>query len=217
MRLLATVLGALAISVPAVAIGSVATGLLRPAAAQADADPASDVLLIQNVFFPYRPVVSPALQKTLSTETAAASRGHFPVKVALVASPIDLGAIPQLFGRPQRYADFLEQEISFGGPQPLLVVMPAGYGLDGMGPAARALEPGLHKPAGAGGLAQAAITALPRLAAAAGHPIPRAAAGPASTSSRSGGSSTIIIVVVALAAVAISSAVVAARNRPGRR
>ena len=62
---------------------------------------------------PTRPPVSPAIQKTLNAETAAASRAGFPIKVALIASPIDLGVIPDLFGKPQKYADFLDQEISF--------------------------------------------------------------------------------------------------------
>ena len=45
--------------------------------------------------------------------------------------PVDLGVIPELFGQPQNYAKFLDKEISFQGPQPLLVVMPAGYGVAG--------------------------------------------------------------------------------------
>src|SRR5271163_1216609 len=104
---------------------------LGPAAARADGDPASDVLLGQNVFYPYTPAVSPAIQKTLDAETTAASRAKFPIKVALIASPVDLGVIPDLFGKPQKYADFLDQEISFQTKQPLLVVMSAGYGVEG--------------------------------------------------------------------------------------
>ena len=70
-------------------------------------------------------------QPTLNAETAAAKRAGFPIKVALIASPVDLGVIPDLFGKPQQYADFLDQEISFQGKQPLLVVMAAGYGVAG--------------------------------------------------------------------------------------
>ena len=69
--------------------------------------------------------------------------------MALIASPTDLGAIPSLFAKPQRYANFLDVEISFfGGKQPLLVVMPNGYGVQGLGPAATAAAGGCrHRPA----------------------------------------------------------------------
>jgi len=113
-------------------------GWLLPAGAIADGDPASDVLLGENVFYPYRPVVSGSLQRTLNTEAAAAAKAHFPIKVALIASPVDLGVIPDLFGKPQKYADFLDQEISFQVKQPLLVVMASGYGVQGLSPSATA-------------------------------------------------------------------------------
>jgi hypothetical protein len=40
--------------------------MLAPAAARADGDPASDVLLGENVFYPYSPPVSTSLQQTLN-------------------------------------------------------------------------------------------------------------------------------------------------------
>ena len=91
--------------------------MLVPAVALADGDPASDVLLGESVFYPYSPPVATGLQKTLNAETAAGTRAHFPIKVALIDTPVDLGAIPTLFGKPQQYADFLHQEISFLGAQ----------------------------------------------------------------------------------------------------
>ena len=94
--------------------------------------------------------VAPALQTRLNAETAAASRAHFPIKVALIAAPADLGAIPSLFGKPQHYADFLDQEISFVDiKRLLLVVMPNGYGVQHLGGAAQAAAASLEKPAGA--------------------------------------------------------------------
>ena len=148
--------------------------MLVPAAALADGDPASDVLLGESVFYPYSPPVAIGLQKTLNAETAAASRAHFPIKVALIDTPVDLGAIPTLFGKPQQYADFLNQEISFfGTKQLLLVVMPNGYGVQGLDRSATDAAGTLKRPAGSASndLAQAAIAAVPKLAAAAGHPI----------------------------------------------
>ena len=119
-----------------------------PASATADGDPASDVLLGENVFYPYSPPVSTSLQGTLNAETAAAARAHFPIKVALIASPTDLGVVPDLFDQPQKYADFLDQEISFQTKQPLLVVMPSGYGIQGLTRPATAAAASLTKPTG---------------------------------------------------------------------
>ena len=72
---------------------------LAPAPALADADPASDVLLGTSVFYPYSPPVSGSLQKQLNAEAAAAARAHFPIKIAVIASPVDLGALPTMFAK----------------------------------------------------------------------------------------------------------------------
>ena len=107
------------------------------------------MLIGENVFYPYSPTVSPALQSTLNAETAAASREHFPIKVALIPSPVDLGTVTSLYGQPQNYADFLDVEISYLDIRQLvLVVMPNGYGVSGLDlPATRAARK-LTKPAG---------------------------------------------------------------------
>ncbi len=191
---------------------------MLPSGAFGDADPASDMLLIQNVFYPYMPQVSQPLQRTLNAETAAAAKAKFPIKVALIASKIDLGAIPVLFGKPKEYANFLDREISFNGPQPLLVVMPQGAAVQGMNAAATAVGNALPKPASAvsNDLARLAIAAVPKLAAAAGHPIKAVAAEPSSSaggSSGGGSSSTTVLVVLIVAAVAIAGAVIGIRRR----
>ena len=183
--------------------------------ALADGDPASDVLLGENVYYPYTPAVTTALQKQLNDETAVAAKAHFPVKVALIQSPIDLGVIPSLFGKPQLYAKYLDQEISFQGPQPLLVVMNAGYGIEGMTPAARIALATLHKPAGASSndLAQAALTAVAKLARSEGHPLTADSAGSSGTGGGGGGGGIGLIVVLALAAILIAGALLALRQR----
>lgn len=85
------------------------------------------------MFYPNSPPVSTSLQKTLNAETAAAARAHFPIKVALIDSPTDLGAIPSFYDKPQPYAHSLDQEISsIKAKQPLLVVMPDGYGVQAL-------------------------------------------------------------------------------------
>jgi hypothetical protein len=183
----------------------VALAALLPAVALGDGDPASDVLLGENVFYPYMPQVSGSLQAALNAETAAATNAHFPIKVALIASPIDLGVIPSLFNKPQQYADFLDQEISFEGKQLLLVVMPAGYGVQGIGAAATAAAATLAKPTGtqSNDLAHAAIAAVAKLARAAGHPIAGSSGGAGAPNGGSGGISTTTIILVALIVAAI--------------
>jgi hypothetical protein len=195
-----------------------AAALAVPAVAYADADPASDVLLGTSVFYPYSPAVPAALQERLNAEAAAAARAHFPVKIALISQPIDLGAIPDLFGKPQQYANFLDQEISYQGKQPLLVVMPAGYGSAGLPAAATAAVATLPKPAGHTGtaLAESALAALPKLSAAAGHPIGSVPGGAGKPGS-GGGSPALLVVILAVAAIVIAVTVITVRRRATRR
>jgi hypothetical protein len=171
------------------------TGFGLAAQAVADGDPASDVLLGQSVFYPYSPSVSASLQNSLNAETTAAARVGFPLKVALIASPVDLGVIPDLFNKPQQYANFLDQEISLRTKQPLLVVMPAGYGVAGMSSNATSALSSLAKPSGqaSNDLAQAATAAVPKIAKAEGHQVAAA--------SSPGGTNVLLIVLVVAAAL----------------
>jgi MYXO-CTERM domain-containing protein len=190
-----------------------AVAALLPPVTRADGDPASDVLLGQNVFYPYSPAVTPSIQKALDATTLEAKRSGFPIKVALIASPVDLGVIPDLFGKPQKYAEFLVQEISFNTKQPLLVVMPAGLGSAGLpAPSASAL-PGIPRPAGnqTNDLARTALAAIPKLAAAAGHHVK--AGGGQSASAGGGGASVAIIAGLMIVALAGVAAAFATRRR----
>ncbi len=187
--------------------------------ARADGDPASDVLLGTDVFYPYA-AVSHAAELKLNAVTATLRRDRLPVKVALIHSPEDLGVIPEVFEHPQQYAAFLEREISFNGAPRLLVVMPAGYGTAGMPPAAVEAVATLPRPAGTSGtaLAVAATAAVARIAAAEGHPlsgVPTSLGGGSTASS--GGGTTAIVVVLIAAAVLTTGAIAAAtlrRRRP---
>ena len=109
----------------AVALAAVAFGV---APARADGDPASDILLVDNVFLTYSVDVSPEAKAALEQAVAKANHTGFRIKVAVVADPADLGAVPSLFGKPQIYAKFLGTEISFQYTNRLLVVMPNGFG-----------------------------------------------------------------------------------------
>ncbi len=186
-----------------------------PAVAFADGDPASDVLLGDNVFYPYSPAVPRPLQITLNAVAVKARTQGFALKVALIAAPTDLGVIPDLFGKPQLYAKFLDQEISFTSRRRLLVIMSAGYGLEGFDAAAQAAARGLPLPAGrtSADLARAALIAVPRLAAASGHPIRGVPGVPATSDGRGSGSRAPLAIGLAVAALLVATALVVLRRR----
>jgi hypothetical protein len=140
--------------------------------ASADADPASDFLLVAPVFYPYQPPTSRALKQTLQNALSRLQGRGLNLKVAIIAAPTDLGGVANLWNMPQRYADFLVQEISFNAPQPLLVVMPSGFGTSNAGPAGALNGVAPDRTHGADGLTRSAILAVVRLARAAHKPIP---------------------------------------------
>jgi hypothetical protein len=187
--------------------------------ARADGDPASDVLLSEYVFYPYSPAVSSGLAGRLNGTTTAARAAGYPIKVALIASTNDLGAAAVLFGRPQTYAQFLGSEIREVAPyQLLLVVMPTGYGVSTSSAAAQRAVAGLAEPQGATSddLARAAILALPKLAAAAGHPLKSIPDLPVASKSPGSWKPPTIAILV-LGALLIAAAIVIVRARRGGR
>jgi hypothetical protein len=195
----------------------VALALLAvPPAALADGDPASDILLIEDTFLPYQPKVSSNVAAAVKQAAARAKAAGFPLKVAVIGSATDLGAVPDLFGKPQKYADFLDQEISFNKKMLLLVVMPQGFGISAAGPPG-ALA-GLRVPGAGGvdGLARAALPAIGALAAHAGHPIVLPVVGSASGGG-GGGTSPVLTFGAPLAVVLLVAAGAGfARARRGR-
>jgi hypothetical protein len=151
-----------------------ATAALGAQQARADGDPASDVLIVQNVFLPFQAELPKPLQSGLLRATAEAKPAGYPIKVALITQPADLGAIPSLFEKPQTYAQFLWQELSFVYHGRLLVVMPNGFGFFNGRVSIAAEQRVLSRlPVGAGldGMAASALNAVLDLAAAAGHPL----------------------------------------------
>ena len=160
-----------------------APSLLGPAAARADGDPASDVLLVNNVFLPYSSPVAPSLAALLTRTVRSAHAAGFPIKVALIGTPQDLGAVPRLFGTPQRYAQFLDLEISYNSQAKLLVVMPQGFGTVGVGPPGTLSALHVDAAQRADGLARAAIEAVAALARREGYSIPTPALPGADTGS----------------------------------
>jgi hypothetical protein len=152
-----------------------AVALSFPAAAQANGDPASDYLLVQDVFLPFNAKIDADAVTRLREVVAGAERGGYKIKVALILSRYDLGTAFSLYNQPQRYALFLGLELSFIYQGRLLVVMPAGYGFAVNGrsdPLSSSVLRSLPAPGrDATKLANAASVAVTRLATASGHRI----------------------------------------------
>jgi hypothetical protein len=142
---------------------------LPTTASRADGDPASDTLLEQSVFFPYDVPSQPAqvgLQRVVDRVYARGNR----IKVAVIHDQTDLGSVPSLFGHPADYAHLLGAELELWYVGPVLVVMPAGFGIFDGGRSTQAEEAVLRSvPVDASSpdrLTQGATTAVQRLAAA---------------------------------------------------
>jgi hypothetical protein len=104
------------------------TALAGSPPSRADGDPASDYLLLQNVFVTYgapAPDAGAALERAADAVYQQGDR----VKVAVIYDTADLGSVTSLFGRPTDYAQFLGLELSLWYAGPLLVVMPGGFGI----------------------------------------------------------------------------------------
>jgi hypothetical protein len=195
-------------------LAGLVAALTLPAAAAADVDPASDILLLQDVFVPQSPPPDQGDVATIRAMLREAKKQGLPLKVAIIGAASDLGGIPQLFGKPQPYARFLGTELTGATgqrQQPLLVVMPAGFGTFQLTPKATAALRGVQ--IGQGGnpdLVKAAIAAIPKVAAAEGHPIKTPSGG------GGGGSSSAPIAVFVLPVLLLVAIGLILRQR-GRR
>jgi hypothetical protein len=156
-----------ALLVPAVLVAASA----RPAQGWANGDPASDVLLVQSVFYPYLPKVSSSLEAAMEKTLHAAGVSGLHLKVAIIGAREELGLVPNFFGHPQPYAQFLDREISFNQPQSLLVVMPAGFGVIPASSASALARVPIEAQQRSDGLTRSAILAIAALARSGGHPI----------------------------------------------
>src|SRR4051794_3735435 len=199
----------------ATALLTIVAALLAPAAARADGDPASDVLLLQDAYLPYFPAPAKPLAQTLRRLLDETRRAGYEMKVALIQSQGDLGAYPELFGKPAPYAKLLESEITFKVKRPhLLVVMPAGLAGRNLGPQAEALlaKVRVDTAAKSDGLVRAALEAVARIATANGHPtqVPAVKAQKQAAAKGGGDSHTLlyvlagVIVLLGIALVAVS-------------
>jgi hypothetical protein len=181
--------------------------------ARADGDPASDVLTGQELFLPQDAATPQSQQVQLAGLLQNAARRGYPIRVALIASPSDLGSITELWRQPQNYAEFLGQELSLVYRGPLVVVMPDGLGFYNL-PRSLATDPSIVAGADpARGVGAAALRVVQNLAAAAGRPLALPSA--KTSSAGAGGSSVIPWVAFAVGALLILAAWTASlRARP---
>lgn len=109
----------------ALALFAVAAG-----AARADGDPASDYLLGTQVFIPYDLKIPKAQQTELISLVHDANASGYTIRVAVIGSLYDMGAVTSLWKKPKPYARFLGAELQFVYKNRLLVVMPQGFGFN---------------------------------------------------------------------------------------
>ena len=202
--------------------------VVQPQAALADGDPASDYFPTVDIFVPLDPPPATNLQKDLDNLVFAAKRRGYVVKVAVIGSRTDLGAVPQLFGKPGTYAKFLGAEIRTFYTGRLLIVMPQGIGGRNV-PAGelRALSSVTISAESSDALVRTGMAAVRAGAAAAGvklpvipptpagvtttapaptvHSAPAATEAPSSSSSSSS-SATVILVVAGAACLVLTAA-----------
>ena len=142
--------------------------------ALADGDPASDVLVTENVFVPLELSITRQTELLSALLNSSAPAG-FPVRVALIAAPDDLGTATALWRNPVGYSRYLGTELSLAFTGQVVVVMPNGIGVwpGRVAPtgAEQRVASELPAPGGGRALVAAAIAAGQRLAAADGHPL----------------------------------------------
>ena len=186
------------------------------ATARADGDPASDYLIEQKVFFPYDAKIPQSAQRRLLAAVQSANAQGFRIRVALIASDYDLGAVTALWKQPRRYARFLGVELGYYYKGRLLIVMPNGFGFNypkHSTTAEYALLSKIPVRPDASGLMTAGETAVERLAAAAGVKV-AAPANVTTPAQRNTHDREVILAVVIIAlAVAVAARFLLRRRR----
>jgi hypothetical protein len=182
-----------------------AAALAVVSAARADGDPASDFLYLGTLYPSFVDPPSKGPGDELRGLLAVSKKRGYPIKVALIESKQDLGQYPQLFAKPQRYADLLASELTIYKKlvAPVIVVTPNGLGVAGnerrggrlvpiTHARAAALVHGIGAPKGIDGdeFARVASAAVRQVAKAGGKPLPEKVAPVADASATPGAVTT---------------------------
>jgi hypothetical protein len=112
----------------ALLLAALGAACMLAAGARADGDPASDYLLGSQVFLPFDAKFPQNRQREFTSLVAATNKAGYTIRVAIISSAYDMGAVTSLWRKPQTYARFLALEIGFVYRQRLLIVMPNGFG-----------------------------------------------------------------------------------------
>lgn len=196
-----------------------AASLVVVAAAHADADPASDYLIQQATFIPPDDGIPKAYADQLNATVREAKARGYTIRVALIGSRYDMGAVTILYEKPKQYARFLGQELALVYKKRLLVVMPNGLAVSTNGklaPREQAVVDRIPPPGTDGkALAATATRAVVRLAADAGvvFPEPALSASGRSAPGSSDNRDRAIIAAAALAAALLLVLVTLYRRR----
>jgi len=175
--------------------------------ARADGDPASDYLVVQKVFIPYDAKFPAKRQAELTALVSSANKAGFKIRVALIWSDYDLGAVTSLWRKPRTYARFLGLELGFIYKQRLLIVMPNGFGFNypkHSTTAEYALLSTIPISRQGSGLISAAEAAVQKLAAAAGVKVSTPAH--VTTPAQRNAHDRVVILVAVAAALALAAA-----------
>lgn len=188
----------------ALLVAAVIAACVVAGTAHADGDPASDYLLASQTFIPFDLKLSQAKQQELTSLVRDANKSGYTIRVALIGSAYDLGAVTSLWRKPQQYARFLGAELAFVYKHRLLVVMPQGFGFNWTHhPSTKeySILAKLKVRPGAVGLLDSSIQAVQQLAAANGVKVARTSSG------KSGGTDNsnkrLIIILAAVAGVIV--------------
>ena len=165
-----------------------AAALVGPAGALAHGDPTAHYLETDSLLTSYAAPPDLAVERRLRGVLDAAAARGYPIKVVLFANDGDTGGEPEPLADPQSYVATVSDQLESVSPlkAPVLIVTPDRYGLGGRQPRGGTLTPitprlaaalahdlPLARKADGTALARTAMVAVRRLAAAAGHPLPK--------------------------------------------
>jgi hypothetical protein len=185
--------------------------------AHADGDPASDYLLGTQVFLPFDIKLPAAKQQELVSIVRDANKTGYAIRVALIGSAYDLGAVTSLWRKPRPYATFLGAEIQFVYKHRLLIVMPNGFGFNwSKHPSSSEYTVLSTVPIGPGatGMLDAAVSAVQKLAAASGIKVAQTTAAAPASKGFAHSRALIVLAVVAGLALAVLLRLALRRKSP---